>query len=77
MAEGQDTINQEFGLSTLHTRGQSPKAVTLQNAQMALFFDQGNRFSKGSLSRIGMDIQTTVEKLSNFFYKKKNQDLGC
>jgi hypothetical protein len=24
--------NQEFGLSTLHTRGQSPKAVGIENA---------------------------------------------
>ena len=27
--------NQEFGMSTLHTKGQTPKAVVLQNAYMA------------------------------------------
>jgi hypothetical protein len=32
--------NHELGLSSLHTRGQSPKAVALQNAYMAIFFDQ-------------------------------------
>jgi hypothetical protein len=38
--------NQEFGLSTLHTRGQSPKVITLQNVYMTILFDQGNGLSK-------------------------------
>ena len=54
MAEGLEAIdstnqiarNEEFSLSTLHTRGQSPKAITLQNAYMAILFDQGDGLSK-------------------------------
>jgi hypothetical protein len=38
--------SQEFGLSTLHTRLQSPKAVALQNAYMAVLFYQGDGLSK-------------------------------
>ena len=41
--------NHGFGLSTLHTRGQSPKAVDLQNAYMATLFDQGDGLLRGSL----------------------------
>jgi hypothetical protein len=50
MAQGREAVdfhqsdcaqNQEFALSTLHTKGQSPKAVALQNAYMATLFDQG------------------------------------
>jgi hypothetical protein len=41
-----DQRNQVFGLSTLHTRGQSPKVVPLQHAYMAVFFDQGEGLSK-------------------------------
>jgi hypothetical protein len=37
---------QEFGLSTLHTKGQSPEAVALQNAYMAIFFYQGDGLSE-------------------------------
>ena len=32
--------------STLHTKGQSPKAIVLQNAYMTILFDQGNGLSK-------------------------------
>jgi hypothetical protein len=40
--------NQEFSLSTLHTKGESPKpkAVTMFNAYMAILFDKGNELSK-------------------------------
>jgi hypothetical protein len=38
--------NQEFSLSTLHTRGQSPKAIALQNAYMAILSNQGDKLSK-------------------------------
>jgi hypothetical protein len=38
--------NQDLGLSTLHTRGQSPKAVSLQNAYMEILLDVGNGLSK-------------------------------
>jgi hypothetical protein len=38
--------NQDYGLSTLHIRGQSPKAVAFQNARMAIFFDQGDGLLK-------------------------------
>ena len=31
--------NQKVGLSTFHTRGQSPKAVALRNAYMVVLFD--------------------------------------
>ena len=54
MVNGQDSRvfinhivrNQAFGLSTLHTKGQSPKPVVLQDAYMAIFFDQGVGFLK-------------------------------
>jgi len=41
--------NQEFGFFTLHTRGQSPKVIALQNSEntyMALGFDQSDKLSK-------------------------------
>jgi hypothetical protein len=38
--------NQEFILSTLHTRGQSSKVVAFQNAYMAILFDQDDGLSK-------------------------------
>jgi hypothetical protein len=38
--------NQEFSLSALHNTGQSLKAAVLQNAYVAVFFDQGDGFSK-------------------------------
>ncbi len=62
--------NHGFGLSTLHTRGQSPKAVALQNAYMATLFDQGEGLSKGSLGQTGMETQTMVERPSISFHKK-------
>jgi len=36
--------NQEFDLSNLHTRGQRPKAMALQNVYIATLFDP--RFDK-------------------------------
>ena len=36
---------QESGLLTLCTRGQSPKAIALQNAYMAILFDQEDELS--------------------------------
>ena len=56
--------NHGFGLSTLHSRGQSPTAVTLQNAYVAVLFDQGDGLLKGSLGRMGMETQTVVERPS-------------
>jgi hypothetical protein len=54
MAEGQEAVN--FHQSNckkprnwpldLHTRGQSPKAVALQNAYVAILFDQCNGLLK-------------------------------
>jgi len=42
--------NQEFGLSILYTRGQSPHVVALQNAYMVVLFDsnfdQSDQLSK-------------------------------
>jgi hypothetical protein len=38
--------NQEFDFSILHTRGQSPKAIALQNAYIAILFYQGDGLSK-------------------------------
>jgi len=62
MAKGREAVNfyhqiernQELGLSTFHTRGQSPNVVPFQNAYMAvlfalsfdLSFDQNHRLSK-------------------------------
>jgi hypothetical protein len=54
MAEGQEAVdfhhrnvgNQGFSLSILHTRGQSSKVAALQNAYMAILFDQGDGLSK-------------------------------
>ena len=40
------TRNQEFGLSTLHTRGQSLKAIAIYNAYMVVLFDQGDKLLK-------------------------------
>jgi hypothetical protein len=38
--------NQEFSLSTLHTRDQSSKVIALQNVYVAVLFDQGDGLSK-------------------------------
>ena len=38
--------NHEIGLSTLHTRRQVPKTVAIQNAYVAILFDQGDGLSK-------------------------------
>jgi hypothetical protein len=38
--------NEEFGLSTLHSRGQSPEVAALRNTYMAILLDQGNELSK-------------------------------
>jgi hypothetical protein len=38
--------NQDFDPSTFHTRGQSPKAFTLQKSYIATLFDQDDGFSK-------------------------------
>jgi hypothetical protein len=67
--------NQEFSLSTLHTRGQSPKVVALQNAYMGNTFLPRRRTLEGSLGWIGMETQNMIEKPSIFFIKKKNQKL--
>jgi len=40
------TRNLEFCLSTLYTKSQNPKAVTLQNDYVALLFDQNKGLSK-------------------------------
>jgi len=42
MNKGQE----EFGLSTLHTRGQSIKAIALQNAYIVVLFYQSDGLSK-------------------------------
>ena len=42
----QMTRKHVFGLLTLHTRGQNPEAVVLQNAYMTILFDQGDKLSK-------------------------------
>jgi hypothetical protein len=55
--------NQEFGLSTLHTRGQSPKPFVIT-------FWRRRRTLEGSLSRMGMETQTMVERPSVFFIQK-------
>ena len=38
--------NRAFNLSTLHTKGQCPKVVALQNAYMTILFDQGDGLLK-------------------------------
>ena len=66
--------NQEFSLLTLHTRGQSPKVVALQNVHMAVFFLPRRRTLKGSLGRAGMKTETMVERpFILFFHKKKKK----
>ena len=56
------------GFSTLHIRGQSSNAVALQNAYMAILFNQPRRRTlKGSLGWTGMETQTMVERSSVFF----------
>jgi len=55
MAKGREAVNstnkigknQDFNLLTLHTRGQSPKSVTLQIAYMVVFFDPNFNQSNG------------------------------
>jgi hypothetical protein len=46
ISTNQSARNHEFGLSTLHTRGQSPKAIALQNAYMAILFIQYDELLK-------------------------------
>jgi len=78
------TRNQVFGLSTLHTRDQSPKTITLQNAFIKIFFnqsfDQSDRtiecenliwLTQTSFSEIGMETQTIVKRRQIFSLKKK------
>ena len=47
VSTNQISRNQEFGLSTLHTRGQSPKSVALFLPTWQHFFDQSDGLSKG------------------------------
>jgi hypothetical protein len=66
----QETDN--FGLSTLHTGGQSPKAVALQNTYMAIFVDQGDGFSKEVWGSDGIgNPNYGREALDLFFIKIK------
>ena len=48
--------NQEFSLMTLHTRGQNPKAIALQNVYMAI------QTLKGRLGWTGTETQTMVKR---------------
>ena len=47
VSTNQISRNQEFGLSTLHTRGRSPKSVALFLPTWQHFFDQSDGLSKG------------------------------
>ena len=47
ISTNQISRNQEFGLSTLHTRGRSPKSVALFLPTWQHFFDQSDGLSKG------------------------------
>jgi len=50
---GQRSSNcKKFGFSTLHVRGQSSKAVALQNAYMVVFFDRSFDQSDGFLKEV-------------------------
>jgi hypothetical protein len=62
---------QEFGLSTLHTRGQSPKARRSPKCLYGRIFWPRWWTLEGSLGRIWMKTQTMVEMLI-FFIKKWN-----
>jgi hypothetical protein len=61
-------------LSTIHTRGQSPKAIALQNAYMAILFLPRRRTLEGGLGWIGMETQNMVQRSSIFFHKKQKTD---
>jgi hypothetical protein len=63
--------NQQFGLSTLHTRGQSPKATALQNAYMAVFVDHGDGFSKEVWSDKNESPNYGQEAVHGFSLKQK------
>jgi hypothetical protein len=62
--------NQEFGLSTLHTRSQSPKVVALQNAYMAILFDEGDGLSKKGWSNRNGNSTYDREAVDIFSFKK-------
>jgi hypothetical protein len=49
-------------LSTLYTRGQSPKVVALQNAYIVVLFDQGDGLSKEVWVGQDWKTQTMVER---------------
>ena len=63
--------NQEFDLLTLHTRGQTPKVIALQNAYMAIFCLRRWQTLEGSLGHAWMETQTKVESRSIFSIKNK------
>jgi len=49
--------NQEFCLSTLHTKNQIPKAIARQNAYMTVYFDPSFDQSNESLGLIGIETK--------------------
>jgi len=65
------TRNQEFGLSTLHSRGQSPKVVVPHGNTFWLKFWPKQCTLKGSLGEGGLETQTMVERPSIFFIENK------
>jgi hypothetical protein len=78
MAKGREVIdfhnqiarNQEFNLSILYTRGQSPKVVALQNVHMVVLFDQGNILSKEVWVRHAWKPKLRSRGRCFFFHKK-------
>jgi len=62
--------NQEFGLSTLHTRDQSPTAVILHGNTFWLAFWPNWWTLEGSLGRTRIETQTMIERSSILFIKK-------
>jgi hypothetical protein len=88
MAEGREVVdftnqiirNQEFGLSTLHTRGgQSFKAIALQNAYIAIpFFFIKTIDSRKKFGSIRNEKPNYGLEVVNFYIKKNQnrRDLG-
>ena len=63
--------NQEFGLSTLHTKGQS-QGLALQNAYMATLFDQGDGLLKEVW--VGQEWKPKLWSRGRQFFFIKNQN---
>jgi hypothetical protein len=80
MAEGREAVNfQPIILQETKNLAFQPftlgAVIALENAYMAILFDQDDGVLKGSLSRTGMEPQTMVKRPSNLFFTKKNQKL--